>query len=80
MFVPYSIAFSIGISPIPLALEITLTLIYIIDIWVNYHSDHLNGIDGQKEDSRSMYLKTEFPFDLIAAVPISLILSGADTP
>ncbi|WIA23100.1 hypothetical protein OEZ86_010005 [Tetradesmus obliquus] len=77
---PYAVAFKIDFSDLgnPLSiLDLTINLIFMCDIWMNFHTAVL-GHDGRLISDRhgiaSRYLKGWFWFDLLSSFPFEQVL------
>lgn len=82
IIIPFSIVFNNTGAPIAIITTILTTLVFIMDIVLSFNTSfHYQGkVISDKRRVSVRYLKSWFALDLIAALPIGLILTIASAP
>jgi hypothetical protein len=74
---PYRIAFIDKEHPVMNGIDITMDIFFIIDIIITFFTDYLDTKTSQKVTSLKLiaknYVTSSFIFDLVAAIPFSII-------
>ncbi|MBN1685627.1 MAG: ion transporter [Spirochaetales bacterium] len=82
LVIPFSVVFKNTGEPVPILLTFLSTIVFIVDMFVSFNTSFIyqgKNIEDKREVARR-YLRGWFTIDLIAALPLGIILTFLLTP
>ena len=82
LFVPLELAFQIDQHDAVKVTDYCINALFAVDIVINFRCSYLNDLNDEVRDTRLIalrYVKSAFVFDLVACIPLDVILSIANS-